>query len=587
MKKVLALVLALLMMCTMIPAMAEGNTVSIFYGGGTPLSIDPALNSASNGSNILRLGHAGLMGFQWVDGVAKLMPELAESYTMSEDGLTYVFTLRKDLKWSDGSDFTGKDLVDSWKRASSEELGADYGFMYDVIEGYEDANLNVVFDEAANTITVVLNSPTAYFLELCAFPTFMPVKVELADNEGIWATKPETYIGMGAFKMVKYAVDDVIAYEKNPYYWNADAVTLDGVNCLLSEDNVAMLAAYESGAACFIDNSFEPDELPRLASTYPDEYAVTDYIGTWYILFNVHKDYSPAGKQLTVAEQSKARFALGQMVNRDDLVEYVTMGGQAAAKGFFPKGLSDGFNADVRSSDTYSSWYTGTSEESEENENYTVDQVAACKTLIDLGYAYEGTIEDGNIVFTDFPAIEFAFNNSGANAKIIQYVQEAWNTFGITAVINTEAWATLQTKLKAGDAEAARMGWIADFNDCVNFLEIFISNSGNNYPRVGRELGDYTKASEVTKDAGLGANWGLNGDQTWADAYDAVVKEIKASTNPEERAKLCAQAEEVLMATGGVAPMSFYTRPIILKSNIKDLILLSTGDAVWTYVTVE
>ena len=182
--------------------------------------------------------------------------------------------------------------------------------------------------------------------------------------------------------------------------------------------------------------------------------------GTYYILFTLHKDVSPAGKQLTVQEMSKARFAFGQLVQPSGLRRILTQAGQVAATGFFPNNLSDGLNADVRSAEGYGSWYTGTNTPSAENANYTEDQVAALKTLIELGYAYTGSIETGDIMFTDAPSIEFAFNNSGANAAIIQYVQEVWNTFGITATINTEAWSTLQTKLKAGDAEAARMGWI-------------------------------------------------------------------------------------------------------------------------------
>ena len=131
------------------------------------------------------------------------------------------------------------------------------------------------------------------------------------------------------------------------------------------------------------------------------------------------------------------------------------------------------------------------------------------------------------------------------------------------------------------------MGWIADFNDCVNFLEIFVSNSGNNYPRLGRDVGDYTRFSETTKDAGKGAYWGLNGDQTWAECFDALVEEIKACTDPDERAAKCAEAEQILMATGGVAPMYFYTNPYMLKPNVKNVMLLSTGDVIWTYATVE
>lgn len=592
MKKVLALLIAtMLLMGTMLTVTAEatGPVVSVFYGGGTPLSLDPALNSASNGSNIIRLGFSGLMGHQWVDGEAKLMPELAESYEISDDKLVYMFTLREGLKWSDGSNFKASDFVAAWNRAASADLGADYGFLYGYIDGYDDGKgtLNVVADDSARTLTITLAAPTAYFLDLCAFPVFYPVKACAADNEGIWATKAESYIGTGPFKMTKYAVDDVIAFEKNSNYWNADAVSLGGINCLLSEDNTAMLTTYESGNAVYIDQSIDSGEFERLNATYPGELYFGDMLGTWYVLFNVHKDISPAGKQLTVQEQSKARFALGQMINRQDLVEFVTMGGQVAATGFYPKGLSDGLNADVRSAEGYGTWYEGTATPSEINPDYTVDMVTALQTFIDLGYAYEGTIEGGDIKFTDFPSIEFAFNNSGTNAAVMQYVQESWAQFGITGIVNLEPWSTLQTKLKEGDAESARMGWVADFNDCVNFLEIFISASGNNYPRLGRDIGTYTRNSEVTADAGLGAYYGLNGDQTWAEAFDALVDEIKVETDPAVRAQKCAQAEEILMATGGAAPMYFYTKPYLLKTNIKNLIQVNTGDVVWNYVTVE
>ena len=589
MKKALAMLLALtLLLGTGMVGMAESSApvISVFFGGGTPLSIDPALNSSVNGSNVIKLAHTGLIAWQFVDGEPKLAPELAETYTVSEDGLTYTFTLREGLKWSDGSDFAASDVLASWKRSASADLGADYGFLFDVIEGNDgNGGMNVVADDAARTLTVKLVAPTPYFLELCAFPTFMPVKAAAADNEGVWATKPESYIGMGPYRMTAYKVDDVISFEKNPNYWNAANVSLGGVNCYLSEDNVAILTAYENGTASFI-NSIDPTEFPRLQSTYPGELVFGPYLGTWYILFNVHKDLSPATKQLTVQEMSKARFALGQLINRQEVVEYVTQGGQVPATGFFPKNLSDGLNADVRSAEGYGTWYTGTSTPSAENANYTEDQVAAVKTLMDLGYAYTGSIETGDIKFSDVPSIEFAFNNSGANAAIIQYVQEVWNTFGITATINTEAWATLQQKLKAGDAEAARMGWISDYNDVTNFLDIFISASGNNYPRLGREVGDYTRYSETTKDAGLGAYWGENGDQTWADAFDALENQIKLSTDPAERAALSAKAETILMATGGVAPMYFYTNPYMLKPNVKNTMILPNGDVNLTYTTI-
>ncbi len=595
MKKTLVVLLAVLMVLAAFSGcgkkeskadLAEDQTISLFYGGGTPLSIDPALNSASSGSNVLKLAFTGLMGYQYVDGAATLSPELAESYEVSDDLLTYTFTLRKDLKWSDGVDFKASDIVYSWKRAASVELGADYGYMFDIVARNEDGTLNAVADDEAGTVTVTLISPALYFLELCAFPTYYPVRADIVDAEGIWATSPETYIGMGPFKMTEYKVDDVIAFEKNENYWNADAVTITNVNCYLSEDNVAILTAFENDTAQFI-NSIDPTEYARIRETYGDEFQIGDYIGTYYITMNVYRDISPAAKQLTVQEQAKARYALGQLVNRVELVEEVTQGGQLPATGFLPSGLADGYNSDVRSAEGYGKWYTGTNTESTVNAAYTEDQVEACQTLIDLGYAYEGTIEGGDIKFTDMPSIDFAFNNSGANALIIQYVQETWNKFGITAVINTEAWATLQSKLKAGNGAYSRMGWIADYNDASNFLEIFLSASGNNYPRLGKDVGTYTGATAVTADAGTGAYWGTNGDQTWAEAYDALVDEIKVEQDMSKRAALCAQAEEILMASGGAAPLYYYTNPYMLKSNVKNVIMLSTGDVIWNYAYIE
>lgn len=588
MKKLLALVLALVMVMALgMTALADGEIVSLMYGGGTPETMDPALNSASSGSNLIRLAFAGLMGTRVTDGVVTKEPELAESYTVSEDGTVYTFTLREGLKWSDGSDFYASDVVKSWNRAADEKLGASYGFLFDVIDGYGTGSLNVVADDAARTLTVTLNAPCAYFLELCGFTTFCPVKTELADDEGAWAVNPETYIGTGPFRVTSFKVDDVVTYEKNPYYWNADAVRLGGINAYLSEDSVAILAAYEADTIS-LAQTIDPAEFDRLNTQYPGELTMYDQIGTYYVLFNVHKDLSPEGKTFTQAENAKARYALGLMVNRQDLVDYVTMGGQVPATGFYPIGLGDG-NTEVSRGEgsIYSTWYTGTATYSAEYPTYTEDQVEGIKILMDLGYSYTGSLETGDIKFTDVPGFEFSFNQNATNSAIVQYVQECWNLIGVNATINTEAWATLQTKLKAGDAEASRMGWVADFNDCVNFLEIFISNSGNNYPRLGQSVGDYTRYTENTKSAGLDACWGPNNDQSWADCYDALVAQIKNATDVEERAKLCAEAEDVLMATGAVAPLYYYTNPTMVKSNVKNLAILPTGDIVWNYAYIE
>ena len=309
MKKIVALVLALAMMLSLVSVASAEETkeIKLFLGGGTPLSMDPALNSASAGSNIIRSAFAGLMGYQLnAEGEPEMKPELAETVEVSDDGLVYTFTLREGLKWSDGTDATATQIKAAWDRAASPELGADYGFLFDVISRADDGTLAIDVDDAARTFVVHLPQPCAYFLDLCAFVPFYPVRVDLADNEGVWATKPETFIGLGAFNMVEYSVDDKIVFVKNPYYWNAENVKLDGITFYLSEDNTAILTAYENNTVDYIQ-SISSSEYDRLNATYPGELEFFPTQGTWYILFNVYKDLSPASKQLTVPEQSPFR----------------------------------------------------------------------------------------------------------------------------------------------------------------------------------------------------------------------------------------------------------------------------------------
>ena len=136
----------------------------------------------------------------------------------------------------------------------------------------------------------------------------------------------------------------------------------------------------------------------------------------------------------------------------------------------------------------------------------------------------------------------------------------------------------IPSSLESQTSKMTTSGWMR---------EIFISASGNNYPRLGQDLGTYTRYTETTADAGLGAYWGNEGNQTWAEAYDALVDQIKASTDAAERAALCAEAEKILMATGAVAPLHYYVNPYMVKPNVENLFVLPTGDVVWNYAEIK
>ena len=187
-----------------------------------PDKLDPALNSSVDGACLAANSFGGLYTY---DEKGELAPNFATGYTVSEDGLTYTFTIREGLKWSDGTDLTAKDFEYSWKRAAAPATAADYSYMFDGIAGYPD-DLQAVASEDGKTFTVTLKAPCAYMLDLAAFPTFFPVQqacVEAsatADNPGAWALEAG-FVSSGAFVLESWEHNQSMVYVKNPNYWDA------------------------------------------------------------------------------------------------------------------------------------------------------------------------------------------------------------------------------------------------------------------------------------------------------------------------------------------------------------------------------
>ena len=204
-----------------------------------PDTIDPALNSAVDGATMTSHLFAGLAKWsQDANGNLIIAPdcatELVEGVTNEDGTVTYTYTLRDGLKWSDGQDLTAGDFAFAWKRAASTALGADYGYMFEVIKGYPDELAVEATDD--KTLVVTLNNAVTYWNELVAFPTYFPVREDVVANEG-WATDPSTYISNGAYTMTGWTHNSVITLTKNENYWNADAVTMKEINFYLSDDN--------------------------------------------------------------------------------------------------------------------------------------------------------------------------------------------------------------------------------------------------------------------------------------------------------------------------------------------------------------
>ncbi len=284
------------------------DTISVCLAS-EPDTLDPALNSALDGATMVSHLFSGLAKWSQDENgnlvvVADSAEELVEG-VLNEDGtVTYTYTLKEGLKWSDGKPVTAGDFVFAWNRAASVDLGADYGYMFDVVDGYSDvwatdddgnfvnpdATLNVVaLDD--RTLQVTLSNTVAYWNELLAFPTYYPVREDVVSNEA-WATDPSTYICNGPYTISAWDHNSVITLTKNPNYHGADSVTMEQIKCHLSDDNNNMLVNFENGTWQLIDN-MPTNEIPNLKVEYPDEFVVTGQIGTYYVCWNINEPLLP------------------------------------------------------------------------------------------------------------------------------------------------------------------------------------------------------------------------------------------------------------------------------------------------------
>jgi oligopeptide transport system substrate-binding protein len=545
----------------------------VVCAGPNPDTIDPALNSAVDGATMIVHAFSGLVGWaQKDDGSLELVADCAEDLpepTIDEETgkATYVFTLKEGLKWSDGKELKASDFAYAWKRAASLELGADYGYMFEVLDGYyevdeegkfvrdEEGNLvvsgdiNVTANDADRTITVVLTQDVHYFHELCAFPTYMPVRKDIIEkNPENWATKPRTYIGNGPYKMTKWKRNSKIVFEKNEHFHNADKIKIKQIEFALSDDAGAMLANYKSGKFDFIDE-VPNNEINSLKTNYPNEFFTEGQLGTYYLNFNINAAIFDG---LTYEEAVKFRKAISLIIDRNYIVEEIGQAGQQPANSFVPTGLTDAnptkefveMNGPERNGEGY---YSVAKEDQDDNEEEAV------QLLKDAGFTYS----DSTKKFTDVPEIEYIYNTNSGHKAIAEYIQHALGEFGITITLKNQEWQTFLNTRKEGDYTFARNGWLGDYNDPISFLDMWTSGSGNNDVQFGKG---------AHKDVAV---YGENQNMTWAQTYDVLIQNIKKEKDAETRYELMHQAEDMLMESGCIIPIYYYVDIFMIKQHVE------------------
>ena len=273
----------------------DGKTDSISVCiASEPDVIDPALNSSVDGATLDSHLFAGLAKWDTDENgnlviAADCAQELPEGVVNDDGTVTYTYTLKDGLKWSDGQDLTASDFVFAWKRAASTTLGADYGYMFEGVKGYPDDLAVEATDD--KTIVVTLNNALTYWDELLAFPAFFPVREDVVADEG-WCTDAATFVSNGAYKMTGWDHNSVITLTKNDNYWDAENVTMQEIKFYLSDDANNMLTNFKNGDWLLIDD-VPTNEIASLKEAYPTEFVVAGQIGTYYVCWNINKTLLP------------------------------------------------------------------------------------------------------------------------------------------------------------------------------------------------------------------------------------------------------------------------------------------------------
>ena len=449
-----------------------------------PDRLDPALLYTVDGACLAVNSFAGLYTHA-ADGT--LQPELATGYTVSDDGLTYTFTLREGLAWSDGEPLTAEDFVYSWQRAADPANGAVYSYLYSVIAGYgTEEGLAVSASEDGLSFTVELAAPCPYMLDLAAFPAFYPVPqhcVEAAEgylNEdgslldpGAWATEAG-FVTSGAYTLESWTHDESMVYVKNPNYWNAQSVTMERLEFMLSADDATVYAAYRAGDLDFID-TIPADEMPALLESGDPEFYVADNLGTYFLCFNVN---SPMFEGMTDAQAANVRKAISMLIDRTWISETVRLT-EPPANTFVPAAMADGNGGIFRQNDDA---YTYPDAEDVGYMSLTSDVEGAIALLEEAGYTFEG-----GVLSAETPlSFEYLVNPGTQHEGVAQLIQEDLAVVGIEMTIRSVEWNVLPGEMMAGNFDVGRLGMNADFNDPICFLEMFTTASGNNFCQLGR-----------------------------------------------------------------------------------------------------
>ena len=485
---------------------------TLHWGNGTePQSLDPHIATGVPEHHIISSLMEGLVH---KDGeTLEPRPGVAKSWDISADGRVYTFYLRQDARWSNGDLHNAHDYVWSWWRALQPALGNLYAYMYFPIanaKAYYDGEIRDFSQVGVKALgdyvlQVTLTEPIPYFLQLLDHYSTYPVhratveKFGKADQRGTRWTFEGNIVGNGAFQLKEWKINRRITVERNPHYWNAENVRLNQVVFYPTENVTTEERMFRAGQLHY--SGIPSDKIQAYSQSDDPSLRIQPYLGVYFYRLNVDKP------QLS---DKRVRRALGMTINRDQLVSQITKGGQIPAYAITPPGTMG--------------YYP--------ESDLTFDPEGAKKLLAEAGYPNgEG-----------FPTTEILYNTSEGHRKIAVALQQMWKKhLNIDVVLLNQEWKVYLDTVSNHHYEIARAGWIGDYVDPNNFLDMFLCNGGNNRTR-------------------------------WCNPeYDQIIlQQVPKAKTHQQRLELFQKAETILLDEMPVIPIYIYTSNNLVHPTVKN-----------------
>lgn len=494
----------------------DGEKILYLNNGNEPTSFDPSIGFDSISWDPLNNLMEGLVRLD-----ANLEPKeaMAEKIDISEDGLTYTFTLR-DAQWTNGDPVTAGDFAYGWLHMLNPETASYSAFLATgYIEGAQAYNEGSgdaagvgikAIDE--KTFEVKLISPFDGFLSMITLPTFFPVNEKVATATPNWFANADTFVGNGPFKLTVWNHEEKMTFEKNDTYWDKDSVKLDGVEWAMVNDSNTSYQMYQTGE---LDIAAIPSNLADTLLNDP-EAIIYDLAGTHFYRFNVTKE---------PFTNKKIRQAFSYAINSQEIVDYVVKTGNKVANGFVAYGFKGPDGKDFR--DTQGSLISFDAEKA--------------KQLLAEGMAEEG--------WDTLPAVELSYNTSDTLKPVAETIQsQLKQVLGVDVTIQNSEWAVFREDQVALKLQFSRSTFGHDYADPINALENFTSDN-DAMNRTG-----------------------------WKNAqFDELIKKARAEVDSQARWNYLLEAEKLLIEETPLVPLYFYNGSALQKSNVKNIIRPAVG----------